>query len=107
MIAAWLTLVWLIPAFCSRMTAPKPTAPESPTLGVSASRRPRRPTIARIGADATNLITVSQLGSSQRNESLDSATVIPQRDPAAIRAKMALRFFIAPNHETTGPISGQ
>ncbi len=81
-----------MPAFWSRITAPKPIAPAPATAGVSAARRPRRPTHASSGAASAKRSTVSQPAPSQSSESFDSGTVRPHSAPAAARARNAVRF---------------
>ena len=92
--AACETLVRSMPAFWSRITAPKPTAPAATICGVSAARSPRRPAKASSGAASANRITVSQPPPSQSSESFDSGTVRPHSAPAAARARMAVRFVV-------------
>ena len=48
--AAWVTLVRMMPAFCTMTEPPYPSAPETSTAGVNASRSaarwPRRPLVS-------------------------------------------------------------
>jgi hypothetical protein len=93
--AACVTLVRVIPAFCTITVAPYPTAPEAKTLA-SRSRRPRRGPPARRRATGSSTAAarpkrtaVSQPGASHCRASLDSGTVVPHSSPAATRAAMA------------------
>ena len=89
--AAWLTLVRLIPAFCTRTDPPYPTAPEASTAGEHAARTVARAATRRMTAARPKRAKVSQLGDSHTKASFDSGTVVPQSSPAAVRAAMARR----------------
>ena len=87
--AAWVTLVRVIPAFCTMTVPPYPTAPPSRT-GASPMRWPRRRAIGSSTAAARPKRTaVSQPGASHCRASLDSGTVVPHSSPAATRAATA------------------
>ncbi len=93
--AAWVTLVWAIPAFCTMTDPPYPTAPE-PRIFASRSRCPcrwlparRRATGSRTAAARPKRTAVSQPGASHCRASLDSGTVVPHSSPAAMRAATA------------------
>ena len=45
--AAWVTLVRVMPAFCTMTEPPYPSAPEASTLGVNAARSRARPSSDR------------------------------------------------------------
>jgi len=89
--AAWLTLVRLIPAFCTTTAPPYPIAPEASTAGVHTARTRERAAASRMAAARPNRAKVSQPGGSQPRASLDSGTVVPQSSPAAMRAATARR----------------
>jgi hypothetical protein len=89
--AACVTLVRMMPAFCTMTDPPYPSAPEASTFGVNAARRPGRATASRTAADRPNRAAVSQPGDSHSRASLDSGTVVPNSSPAAVRAATALR----------------
>ena len=89
--AAWVTLVRLMPAFCTMTDPPYPIAPETSSLA-SRMRCPRRlATGSMIAAASPNRTTVSQPGASHSRASLDRGTVVPHSSPAATRAATALR----------------
>jgi hypothetical protein len=103
--AAWLTLVRVIPAFCTRIDPPYPTAPQASTAGLAAPRT-RGPTAARSTAAARpNRATVSQPGGSHWRASLVTGTVVPHSRPAAASAASAERRsrFMAPWCRSLGP----
>jgi hypothetical protein len=109
--AAWVTLVRVIPAFCTMTVAPYPIAPETRIFASSAPRprrqpRPprrepfssrreppaaprRRATGSSTAAARPKRATVSQPGASHCRASLDSGTVVPHSSPAAMRAATA------------------
>jgi len=86
--AAWVTLVRVMPAFCTRTDPPYPSAPDASTSGVQASRKtPRREaTASMIAAARPKRANVSQPGGSHARAIFDSGTVVPHRNPAAVRA---------------------
>jgi len=102
--AACVTLVRVIPAFCTTTVAPYPTAPDARILA-SPIRRPRRRsagsgtlfpvpsprriTGSRTAAASPKRTAVSQPGASHCRASLDSGTVVPHSSPAAMRAATA------------------
>ena len=87
--AACVTLVRVIPAFCTMTVPPYPTAPETRTL-TSSNRAPRRfATGSSTAAARPKRRTVSQPGASHSRASLDSGTVVPHSSPAAVRAATA------------------
>jgi hypothetical protein len=87
--AAWVTLVRVMPAFCTITDPPYPSAPETSTR-ISSTRWPRRrATGSRIAAARPKRMTVSQPGASHSRASLDSGTVVPHSSPAAVRAATA------------------
>jgi hypothetical protein len=93
--AAWMTLVRVIPAFCTTTDPPYPSAPEASTRGVQAARSPRRQaTGSRTAAARPKRANVSQPGGSHSRASLDSGTVVPQSSPAAVRAATARRRLV-------------
>src|ERR1035441_1713725 len=90
--AAWVTLVRVMPAFCTMTDPPYPIAPEASTLGLNAARRLgglRPATASRIAAARPKRAAASQPGPSHGRASLDSGTVVPQSSPAAARAMTA------------------
>ena len=92
--AAWVTLVRLIPAFCTMTEPPYPSAPQASTLGVNAARSLARPVVRPATASSTaaarpKRVAVSQPGDSHSRASLDSGTVVPHSSPAAMRAATA------------------
>ena len=87
--AAWVTLVRMIPAFCTMTVAPYPTAPEPRILGSQIRWPRRRATGSSIAAARPKRTAVSQPGASHGRASLDSGTVVPQSSPAAVRAATA------------------
>ena len=89
--AAWLTLVRVMPAFCTTTDPPYPTAPEASTRSVQAARSLERAHASSTAAARLNRANVSQAGGSQSRASLDSGTVVPQSSPAAVSAAMAWR----------------
>jgi hypothetical protein len=95
--AAWVTLVRVIPAFCSRTEPPYPSPPETSTAGRNAARSWWRASGRRITAATAKRTNVSQPGGSQCRASLDSGTVVPQSSPAPISAAKIRRFvFMRP-----------
>jgi len=93
--AAWMTLVRVMPAFCTTTDPPYPSAPEASTRGVQAARTPRRQaTASRTAAARLKRANVSQPGGSHSRASLDSGTVVPQSSPAAVRAATARRRLV-------------
>ena len=88
--AAWVTLVRVMPAFCTMTEPPYPSAPATSTLGVNAARSLARGVAASSTAAARpNRAAVSQPGDSHSRASLDSGTVVPHSSPAAMRAATA------------------
>jgi hypothetical protein len=92
--AACVTLVRVIPAFCTMTVAPYPTAPKPRTFASKSRRPPARPTRRRATGNSTaaarpKRTTVSQPGASHCRASLDSGTVVPHSSPAAMRAATA------------------
>jgi hypothetical protein len=111
--AACVTLVLMIPAFCTMTVPPYPNAPEARTFASSSrcprrwpsARRPRRWLSARCrrrwlsarrramgsstAAARPKRAAVSQPGASHCRASLDSGTVVPHSSPAATRAATA------------------
>ena len=97
--AAWVTLVRVMPAFCTTTDPPYPTAPDASARGVQAARIPRcRAAAARTAAARPNRAKASQPGGSHSRASLDSGTVVPHSSPAAVRAAIARRrlMFMPP-----------
>ncbi len=93
--AAWVTLVRVMPAFCTTTDPPYPNAPDASNAGVQAARTPRRQaTASRIAAARPKRANVSQPGGSHSRASLDSGTVVPQSRPAAVRAATARRRLV-------------
>jgi hypothetical protein len=87
--AAWVTLVRVIPAFCTMTDPPYPAAPDS-SIRASSTRCPRRrATGSSTAAARPKRRTVSQPGASHSRASLDSGTVVPHSSPAAVRAATA------------------
>jgi hypothetical protein len=104
--AAWVTLVRVMPTFCTRTDPPYPNAPDTSTSGVHAARTPLplrwEATASVIAAARAKRTNVSQPGASHSRASLDSGTVVPHRSPAALRAATARRrpvFFMNPCHQ--------
>jgi hypothetical protein len=90
--AACVTLVRVMPMFCTVTDPPYPIAPEASTDGLHAARRPVREAAAsRTAAARPKRAKVSQPGASQARASLDSGTVVPQASPATVSAAMARR----------------
>jgi hypothetical protein len=101
--AAWVTLVRVIPAFCTTTVAPYPIAPAARTFAVRARlprRQPRPPrrepsalrrraTGSSTAAARPKRAAASQPGASHCRASLDSGTVVPHSSPAAMRAATA------------------
>jgi hypothetical protein len=103
--AAWVTLVRVIPAFCTMTDPPYPIAPETssvslrettprdpPVWGDPSPQTPlaRRPaTGSSTAAARLKRTAVSQPGASHCRASLDSGTVVPHSNPAAMRAATA------------------
>ena len=94
--AAWVTLVRVIPAFCTMTVPPYPIAPESRIFASRALRPRRAPLPPRRRATGSSTAaarpkrtTVSQPGASHCRASLDSGTVVPHSSPAATRATTA------------------
>ena len=94
--AAWVTLVRVIPAFCTTTVAPYPTAPDARTLPSKIRPAPREPSPRRRLATGSSTAAarpkrtaVSQPGASHCRASLDSGTVVPHSSPAATRAATA------------------
>jgi len=102
--AAWMTLVRVMPAFCTTTDPPYPSAPEASARGVQAARTPRRgATASRTRAASPKRANVSQPGGSHSKASLDSGTVVPQSSPAAVRAATARRrLVVIPSWSPTG-----
>ena len=100
--AAWVTLVRVMPAFCTMTEPPYPSAPAASTAGVNACRSAdrwagcwacpcprRRATASRTAAARPKRTAVSQPGVSHSRASLVSGTVVPHSSPAAMRAATA------------------
>ena len=88
--AACVTLVRVIPAFCTTTVAPYPTAPEPRTFASRSRPFTRRRAIGSSTAAARPKRTaVSHPGASHCRASLDSGTVVPHSSPAAMRAATA------------------
>src|SRR5207344_1205385 len=103
--AAWVTLVRVMPAFCTTTDPPYPTAPEASRDGVQAARTPgREATGRRITAARPKRTKVSQPGGSQPKASFDSGTVVPHSSPAVASAATARRrsAFIKPSSPQAG-----
>ncbi len=93
--AACVTLVLVMPAFCTTSAPPYPTAPEASAAGVSASRtRCRDAAGSSTAAARPNLAAASQPGAIHCSASLDSGTVVPHSSPAAVSAATALRRLV-------------
>src|SRR5580693_8276947 len=92
--AAWLTLVRVIPAFCSRTVPPYPTAPEASSAGLNAARTRGPSTASRMTAATPKRTTVSQPGGSHCRASLDIGTVVPHSSPATVSAARAGRRLL-------------
>ncbi len=90
--AAWVTLVRVMPTFCTRTDPPYPNAPDASTSGVQAARTSRREATARsMAAARPKRANVSQPGDSHSRASLDSGTVVPHRSPAEVSAATGRR----------------
>jgi hypothetical protein len=89
--AAWLTLVRVIPAFCTRIDPPYPNAPHASTAGLHAARTRNRTAAKSTAAARPNRATVSQPGGSHSRASLVTGTVVPHNRPAAASAATAVR----------------
>ncbi len=90
--AAWLTLVRVMPVFCSRTVPPYPAAPQASTAGLHAARSRDRGVAASSTAAATaNRMAVSHPGESQPRAILDRGTVLPHSSPATVSATRARR----------------
>jgi hypothetical protein len=90
--AAWVTLVRVMPTFCTITDPPYPNAPDASTRGVQAARTLRPDAAAsRMAAARPKRANVSQPGGSHSRASLDSGTVMPHSSPAAVRAATARR----------------
>ena len=87
--AAWMTLVRVIPAFCTMTEPPYPTAPETSTLAVRAPRTRGPATASSTAAARPKRAAASQPGASHCRASLDSGTVVPHSSPAASSAATA------------------
>jgi Lrp/AsnC family transcriptional regulator, leucine-responsive regulatory protein len=93
--AAWVTLVRMIPRFCSTTDPPYPAAPLASTAGLQTARIRDRAATSSTAAARPNRAKVSQAGGSQSSASLDSGTVVPQSSPAAVSAgKTRRRLFV-------------
>jgi hypothetical protein len=97
------TLVRMIPRFCSTTDPPYPAAPVARIAGLQAARTRDRPATSSTAAATPNRAKASQAGGSHPSASLDSGTVVPQSSPAAIRAgKTRRRLFVmtlaSPSH---------
>jgi Lrp/AsnC family transcriptional regulator, leucine-responsive regulatory protein len=101
--AAWVTLVRMMPAFCTRTDPPYPRPPDASTRGVNAARSAsREATASMIAAARPKRTSASQPGGSHARASLDSGTVVPHSSPAAVRAATARRrsmFRMSPCHQ--------
>jgi hypothetical protein len=87
--AACVTLVRLMPAFCTTTVPPYPIAPET-NIRASSTRCPRRrATGSSTAAARPKRTAVSQPGASHCRASLDIGTVVPHSSPAATRAATA------------------
>jgi hypothetical protein len=89
--AAWLTPVRVMPAFCTRMDPPYPTAPQASTAGLHAARTRKRTAARSTAAARPNRATVSQPGGNHSRASLVRGTLVPQSSPAALSAATAVR----------------
>jgi hypothetical protein len=89
--AAWLTLVRVMPTFCTRTDPPYPIAPEASTPGVQAGRSRDRAPASSTAAASPKRAKVSQAGGSHASASLDIGTVSPHSSPAAASAATARR----------------
>jgi Lrp/AsnC family transcriptional regulator, leucine-responsive regulatory protein len=93
--AAWLTLVRVIPAFCTRIDPPYPTAPQASTAGLAAPRT-RNPTAARSTAAARpNRAMVSQPGGSHWRASLVTGTVATLHRVRRLKESGVIRVITA------------
>ena len=93
--AAWVTLVLVMPVFCTTTEPPYPAAPDASTSGVQAARTARRGDAAsRIEEASAKRTNASQPGGSHCRASLDSGTVVPHSRPAAMSAARARRRFV-------------
>jgi len=102
--AAWVTLVRVIPAFCTRIDPPYPNAPHASTAGLHAARTRNRTAARSTAAARPNRATVSQPGGSHSRASLVTGTVVPQSRPAAASAATAVRRsrFMGPSCRMAG-----
>ena len=101
--AAWVTLVRVMPAFCTTTDPPYPNAPDASTRGVQAARTPRREATASSTAAARpKRAKASQPGGSHSRASLDSGTVVPHSSPAAVSAAIARRRLVVMPHGRAG-----
>ena len=92
-----MTLVRVMPAFCTMTDPPYPNAPDASTSGRHAARSPARGAgSSRIAAATPKRATVSQPGASQPRASLESGTEVPHSSPAVARAAMARRLVFMP-----------
>ena len=89
--AAWLTLVRVMPVFCSRTVPPYPAAPQASTFGLHAARPRGRVMASSTAAATANRMAVSQPGGSQPRAILDRGTVLPHSSPAIVSATRARR----------------
>jgi hypothetical protein len=90
--AAWVTLVRVMPAFCTSTEPPYPKPPHASTRGVHAARTSRREAaVSRTAAARPKRATVSHPGASHPRATLDNGMVPPQRSPAAVSAPTARR----------------
>ncbi len=87
--AAWVTLVRVMPAFCTMTEPPYPIAPDTRIPGVQAARSPRLPATSRTAAARAKRVAASHPPGSHSSASLDSGTVVPHSSPAAQRAASA------------------
>jgi len=87
--AACVTLVRAMPAFCTMTDPPYPTAPEPKTFASKTRPPRRRATGSSIAAARPKRTAVSQPGASHCRASLDSGTVVPHSSPAVMRAATA------------------
>ncbi len=90
--AAWVTLVRVMPAFCTTTDPPYPAAPDASISGVQAPRTAgREAAVSRIAAARPKRANASQPGGSHSSASLESGTVVPHSSPAATSAATARR----------------
>jgi hypothetical protein len=86
------TLVRVMPAFCTTTEPPYPTAPEPSTAGVQAVRTAEREAArSRTAAARPKRTKVSHPDGSQSRATLDSGTVVPHSSPAVVSAATARR----------------